>query len=175
MSKADSLAKQYRIAYAKQAKADLAARRTLAADKNLPECQHLHMLQMACEKLCKAHLCGSGTNPDDLRTSHAYIAGPLPVIARQQFAVKSLAQPRDREWALPAIKRLARRIELLAPAVDDGGGAPANCEYPWVGPDGVVHAPADHDFGFGLLHEPAGKLLLKVLDAAADDLMNADG
>lgn len=163
---------QWRVAYGTQAKADLAARRTLAAVRRLPECQHLHHLQMACEKLCKAYLCGTGTDPADLRTSHAYIAGPLPVIARQAFAVESLEKRRDRDWALPAIRKLARRIELLAPAVDDGGATPANCEYPWLGPDGSVRAPAEHDFEFGLLYDPAGKLLLKVLDAAADALID---
>ena len=50
----------WRIAYAKQALADLHAREKLLEHSELPDCQQLHFLQMACEKLCKAYLCGQG-------------------------------------------------------------------------------------------------------------------
>jgi hypothetical protein len=49
-------------AYARQAKADLDAWDHLQGSI-LPECQKLHFMQMACEKLAKAHLCKAGTPP----------------------------------------------------------------------------------------------------------------
>ena len=39
------------------------------------ECHELLFLQMACEKLCKAHLISNNTPPQELRTSHALVAG----------------------------------------------------------------------------------------------------
>jgi hypothetical protein len=159
----------WRIAYAKQARADLRAREKLLEHPDLPSCQQLHFLQMACEKLCKAYLCGQGVPPETLRRSHAYISGPLPMIAGQQFALRSKGR-NDHAWVIQAIRALARKIELLAPAVDDASRHPANCEYPWRGPDGAIRAPCEHNFEVNLLHEKAGYHLLKVLSIAAEEL-----
>src|SRR5262249_43399085 len=123
---------EWRIAYAKQASADLRGREQLLAMPELPECQHLHFLQMACEKICKAYLCGQGTEPAALQSSHAYIASVLPIIVREQLALKSRHHQKDKSWMVQAIRNLARKIELLAPAVQGGGAYPANCEYPWI-------------------------------------------
>jgi hypothetical protein len=158
----------WRIAYAKQGQADLLAREQLLENPALPECQHLHFLQMACEKICKAYLCGQGSDFAGLRRSHGYISGPLPTIARQVFARTPNA---DRSWVLSAIRNLARRIELLAPAVDQAGTYPANCEYPWERSDSSVAVPAEHNFGIDLAREPAGRHLLKVLQVAAEELI----
>src|SRR6266850_6190379 len=108
---------EWRIAYAKQAKVDLQIRDELLRHLAIPDCQQLHFLQMACEKVCKAYLCGQGIDPKTLQSSHAYIAGPLPIIARQQFAMHSGHAKKDRSWMIHAIRKLARKIELLAPAV----------------------------------------------------------
>jgi hypothetical protein len=162
---------EWRIAYARQALADMRAREKLLEHPDVPDCQHLHFLQMACEKLCKAHLCGQGVDPETLRSSHAYISGTLPIIARQQFAQESRKVRINRAWVIKALRALARKIELLAPAVDDAGRHPANCEYPWVGPDGMVRVPTEHNFGLDLLYETAGRHLLKALYAAAEELI----
>ncbi|NNM88507.1 MAG: hypothetical protein HKL95_08315 [Phycisphaerae bacterium] len=69
------------------------------------------------------------------------------------------------------VRVLARKIELLSPAVNDGGRQPANCEYPWLAGNGMVRAPCEHDFGINLIDEKAGRLLLKVLYIAANDLI----
>jgi len=159
---------QWRIAYAKQARADLQAREVLARDVKVPACQHLHFLQMACEKICKAYLCGMGTDPGALQKSHAYISKPLPAIIREQLVRRRSAQPR---WVLEAIRALARRIELLAPSVDAAGTIPANCEYPWEGRSGMVHVPAEHNFAIDLSREPAGRHLLKALYSLLDELL----
>ncbi len=157
----------WRIAYAKQGKADLLAREQLLRNTALPVCQQLHFLQMACEKICKAFLCGQGTDPSNLEKSHGYSSGPLPVIARQYFR-----RQRNTEagWILQAIATLSRKIELLAPAVKAGGTHPANCEYPWRRADGVVLAPAEYRFDINLARDPGGTNLLKILQTAADEL-----
>jgi hypothetical protein len=152
---------EWRRAYAKQARADLQTRDALMDHGKLPECQQLHFLQMACEKLCKAYLCGQGVDPLHLQTSHAFVSRHLPIIARQQ-AVQA--------WAIAAIRVLSRKIELLAPSVTDGGRQPANCEYPWIGPTGAVQIPCEHNFGFDLIREKAGRILLKAIYTAVEGL-----
>ena len=147
------------------------ARARLLEHAELPQCEQLHLLQMACEKVCKAYLCGRGVEPEMLMASHAYIASTLPLIAREQFAREGKQLLRDRSWMLRAIRVLARRIEMLAPSVDDGGRNPSNCEYPWQGADGQVVAPAEYDFHLNLLYEPGGRHLMKALFRAIDELV----
>ncbi len=102
---------EWRVAFAKQALADLKARDKLLEGPDLPDCGQLHFLQMACEKLCKAYLCGQGVEPSTLQSSHAYIARTLPIIARQQFAVQVGRRANDRSWMIRAIRSLSRKIE----------------------------------------------------------------
>lgn len=163
----------WRRAYAQQARIDLNAREALLGRPDIPACQQLHFLQMACEKTCKAYLCGRGADPASLQSSHAYIAATLPVIARQQFARQAGQRQQSRSWLIQHIRVLARQIELLAPAVDDAGRQPANCEYPWLDSAGVVRVPATHNFGINLQTSPGGRHLMKVLyDAVEDELRN---
>src|SRR5262245_33040916 len=109
------------VAYAKQAKADLLARERLLEHTDVADCQGLHFVQMACEKSCKADLCGAGADAEKLQSSHAYVAAVLPIIAREQFAQESQHREKDRTWVMRAIRKLARQIELLAPSVKGGG------------------------------------------------------
>ena len=71
-------------AFAAQARADLGAYFRLAAT-DLPECQKLHFLQMACETLAKAYLCHNGSDPSDVQKSHAYAASVLPPLLRDHL------------------------------------------------------------------------------------------
>src|SRR5258708_26532484 len=103
-------------AYARQAQADVDAWDHLQ-ESPLPQCQKLHFLQMACEKLAKAHLCKAGSRPENLQGSHAYIAANLPVILRNQLQLVN-AKPAVVRRIVRFAKRLAREIELLSPAVD---------------------------------------------------------
>lgn len=152
-------------AYARQARADFDAWGALAEHKELAPSQRLHFFQMACEKLCKAHLCKSGAEPSTLTGSHAYIAGTLPVIVRQHLT--RLTGKKGRAGLLRHAKHLSREIELLAPAVDDGGRRPDNCEYPWEDHAGQLHVPAEHSFpALRLLTAPAGRTFLKTVRAA---------
>jgi len=115
-------------AYARQAQADLDAREVLLG-ATVPACQHLHFLQMACEKISKAHRCLGGANPETLRHSHGFAAKVLPQIAREllrrsAFAADLEVAPRGLE---AMVRQLAREVDLLAPAVDDDGRRPDNC------------------------------------------------
>lgn len=157
-------------AFARQAESDLNAREILVRQAGLPACHALHHLQMACEKICKASMIASGTPPTAVQESHAYIAKQLPIIVRQYLNRADVGKSKN-NWIVNAVRSLARKIELLSPAVRDGGRSPQNCEYPWLGADGTtVIAPSDHRFDFSELFEPAGTTLLKILRSAIEDL-----
>jgi hypothetical protein len=156
-------------AFARQAASDLDAREILAANTALPACHSLHFLQMACEKLCKASLISAGSAPAEVQRSHAYIAKHLPTIVRLYMSREAGRLPRD-NWIVDAIRPLARKIELLNPAVKDGGRSPQNCEYPWAAQDGSVTAPADHKFDLSLVFDRAGVALLKIIRQVAMEM-----
>jgi hypothetical protein len=152
-------------AFAKQAMADFDAWNALqlkppAGTTPLPRCQKLHFLQMACEKLAKAHLLKGRMKVSDLEKSHAYIAKHLPTIVSRQMVLSG-----DNDRVAQAVgaqcKRIAREIELLSPAVKDAGRREDNCEYPWE-KGGVLHVPAEWHFpNLDLLTEPGGRNILK--------------
>lgn len=156
-------------AFARQAESDLDAREVLITDSTLPVCHSLHFLQMACEKLCKASMISTGSDPAAIQRSHAAIAKHLPTIVRLYMSLEAGRLPRD-NWIIEAIRPLARKIEPLSPAVKGGGRSPQNCEYPWVAADGTIRTPADHHFEFSILFEKAGVTLLKIMRRAAIEL-----
>lgn len=125
---------------------------------------------MACEKLCKAYRISHGADISEVRKSHAFIAGTLPIIALHILSREAGRMPRE-TWVISAIRKLARQIELLAPAVRDGGRVESNCEYPWVIPSGDVIAPCNYNFGIDLLYQRAGRTLLKIIRIAIDELL----
>jgi hypothetical protein len=129
--------------YALQALSDLKAREALV-NANADKCHRLHFLQMAVEKTCKAHLT-TASGHDQVRKSHAYIAGTLPVIARQFYSILN-NQNRISAHEISAIKRLAHEIQVLAPACDDGNLRQDNSEYPWEDSKGDVCIPCQYGF-----------------------------
>ena len=168
--------RQWSIAFARQARADLKSRVALSRTPGIPRCQHLHFLQMACEKLCKAFLCTSGSDPADLLTSHRYIAKVLPQIAKRRLGLKKGRYPRDSSQFVRDIRLLARLIELLAPAVDDNGRRPDNCEYPWEDKQGNLQVPIEYAFpNLSLLHQLSGARLLKIVEKTVDELAGSAG
>ncbi len=106
---------EWATGYARQADADFQTYEKIQA-LPVPECHKLQFLQMACEKLVKAHLCGRGTDPATLQGSHAYIANNLPVVLRQQAVVIHFTGGKARA-ALNHARHLAQEIDALAPAV----------------------------------------------------------
>lgn len=158
MSKPDDWAK----GYARQAGADFDTWNLLQGHSDVPICHKLLFLQMACEKLTKAHLCKAGSDARQLQTSHAYIAKNLPIVIRQQL-FQSGIRPQAQVWVLQHCKHLAQEIEMLAPAVKRGGQRPDNCEYPWEDGGGRLHVPLDWSFvPAKLLIAPAGRTFLKL-------------
>ncbi len=170
-----SLKDQWRRGYAIQAQADLQTREFLRhpAASRIPDCHRLQFLQMACEKLVKAHLFTGNVLPANLLTSHAVIAKHLPGLVNEHYRrQKGRSMPRH---LFGQVRALSRQIELLAPAVDDAGRQPANCEYPWLDRGkNQVFVPAEYQFGnLDLPRQPAGRLILKVLPLAIAALVQA--
>ncbi len=164
-------AKVWGRAFAVQAKADFQTYNCLQGGRKVPMCHKLHFLQMACEKLCKAHLCKAESDPVALQPSHRYIGKPLPIVVKQQLARLDRKAVGKDGYPMNEIRHLAREIELLSPAVDDNGKRPDNCEYPWqVGP-GEIRTPREHQFpNLNLLTAPSGRTLLKCVWQAIADL-----
>jgi len=167
-----TLPTQWVTAFARQAHADLETWARLKGDAHVPECHRLLFLQMACEKLTKAHLCKSGADPKGIQTSHAYIAKNLPVVVRQLLGLGFSV--RNPNWVQTSSKLLSNEIELLAPAVRRGGQRPDNCEYPWEDVGGQLHSPLDWTFPTSrLLLSPNGRTFLKLIRAAIARLLAA--
>lgn len=127
-------------AYAAQALSDLEAREVLLAG-GADLCHRLHYLQMAAEKVCKAHLVLQN-GEESVRKIHGYIASVLPIVARNALGFQRQASA----WQLDAIRRFAREIEVLAPACHEEGTRPDNSEYPWQDAQGRVRVPCEYDF-----------------------------
>lgn len=164
-----SRSEDWRRAFARQAQADLHAHDILCRHTDVPECQRLHFLQMACEKLVKAHLHDQSQSGTYSSKSHAVIANKLPMIVRYWHGRRTRGKRMRREM-FDRVKHLAQQIELLAPAVDAGGRQPQNCEYPYQGPGGEVRCPATDSWpNLELATDPAGRLLLVVLPMAISD------
>lgn len=160
---------EWAVGDARQALADLNGWEALAATE-LPARQSLHFLQMACEKLAKARLCTTGADPKTLQSSHAYIAKQLPTIVLDELVFEK-AKPKVRRDIVKHARRLAREIELLAPAVDAGGKRRDNCEYPWDDATGRLWVPADYDFTASqLLAERYGVAVVKLIRRAIERL-----
>jgi hypothetical protein len=154
--------------FARQAAADFETWGRLPGIPETPECHRLLFLQMACEKLTKAHLCKAGSNPAAIQSSHAYVARNLPIIIRQQI---SITNPKNAAWVLKHSEQLAREIEMLAPAVRRGGRRLDNCEYPWEDEGGRLHVPLDWTFTpSSLLMAPAGRTIIKLIREAINRL-----
>ena len=157
-------------AYARQADADFKTFEIIQ-DLHVPLCHKLQFLQMACEKLVKAHLCGLGTEPRNLQTSHAYIAGTLPVVLRHQAVLVNFTGKKAKK-VLSRARIIAQEIDVVAPAVDRGGRRPDNCEYPWEDTVGTLRTPLEWPFNLAeLILIPSGRTILKLIRGAIDRLM----
>jgi hypothetical protein len=159
-------------AYARQADKDFVAWELYEKHPEAvaAECHKLHFLQMACEKLCKAHLIQRGTPPRDLQGSHGYIANPLRIVIREQM--RRMRRNLDgTQGVLTQIRLLANEIELLNPATRRDGQRPDNCEYPWEAGDDVI-SPRNWSFTPSrLCNAQAGRTFLKLLREAINSLL----
>jgi hypothetical protein len=161
------------LAHARQADADFKAWELYEQHPEAvaAECHKLLFLQMACEKLCKAHLIQGGTPPEALQGSHGYIANPLPIIIRQQI-IHLRQKLKGMQGVLTLVRHLAEEIEVLNPAVNRDGRRPENCEYPWEAGDRVV-SPLDWGFHpLRLCTAPAGRIFIKLLRGSIDRIID---
>lgn len=166
--------RQWARGYARQAQADFRAWQALEENEHVHPCHRMLLLQMACEKLCKARLIDAGTPPAALQTSHGYIANPLPLVIRAQleFMGERLSA---RAGLLRFARHLAAEIEVMNPSVDRNGQRPDNCEYPWEDGAKILRSPLDWTFNpLRLLRDRFGpsfvKLLRLAIDRAVDEL-----
>jgi len=160
------------LAYARQAQADFKAWELYEQypEAVAAECHKLLLLQMACEKLCKAYLVRAGTPPESLQASHGYIANPLPIVIRQ-YILDSGQDPGRMQGLLALVRHLASEIEVLNPAVRRDGRRPDNCEYPWES-GGRVVSPLDWAFHpLRLLGVQGGPTFIKLLKGAIDRII----
>lgn len=134
--------------------------RAYDALRALPRCHQLHYLQMASEKVCKAHLYNVGM---EVRLSHAVIRKHLPAVLRSTYREGELSGER-----LKKLKQLASEIEVLAPACTDNDSRPDNTEYPWQITTGEVLAPMD--FSFDEISERDISSFVKRLRSSAQEL-----
>ena len=125
------------MAFARQAISDLEARDVLESG-GMARCHSLHYLQMAAEKVCKAHLHFSGQT---VKESHAVVRKHLVSVAREMGPETSLSGNR-----LKRLKSLAAEIDMLAPALRADGSRQDNAEYPWSNALDEVIAPVDYEF-----------------------------
>ncbi|MDB5350931.1 MAG: hypothetical protein JWN86_2178 [Planctomycetota bacterium] len=161
------------LAYARQADADFRAWELCETHPEAvaAECHKLLFLQMACEKLCKAHLIRGGTVPQDLQSSHGYIEKPLPLVMRQQI-IHLGQNPKKMQSVLTLCRHLAGEIEVLNPAMRRDGQRPDNCEYPWEAGDRVI-SPLTWSFqALRLCTVSAGRTFVKLLRGAIDRIIN---
>ena len=78
---------------------------------------------MACEELCKTSVMAAEADPIAVQRSRAHFAKHLPRIVALYMGRDAEQLPRG-SWIMDAIRPLARRIEVLNPAVRDGGNVP---------------------------------------------------
>jgi hypothetical protein len=143
----------------------------LERQPSVEQCHKLQFLQMSCEKLVKAHLCGQGIDPTSLQSSHAYVAGTLPVVLRHQAIAMNFTGPHA-TWVLQHAKHLSQEIDVLAPAVKRGGQRPDNCEYPWEDEAGSLRTPLAWSFAPAqLIVIPAGRSFLKLIRGAISSML----
>jgi hypothetical protein len=152
--------------YVRQAYADFQGWQAIEPDENTQPCHRMLLLQMACEKLCKARLIEAGAPPESLRSSHGYVANPLPIIIREQLLYLG-QNPRGHAGLLTFARHIAAEIEVLNPSVTRNGQRPDNCEYPWDDATNALHSPLDWTFvPLQLLRQRFGPTFVKILQLA---------
>lgn len=144
----------WQVAFAREAASDLDVYELLCDQGSLPSCHRLHYLQMALEKMAKAYSWDpeqrEGRSPR-FAVSHAVASKVLPTAFKESWraTTPSRAPPRA---LMQKVRQFCREVELLAPAVEDAGRRPDNCEYPWGEADAGgrllrVRVPVEHRFG----------------------------
>jgi hypothetical protein len=77
------------------------------------ECHRLLLLQMACEKTCKAYLVNAGADPMELRRSHGYTKAQLPRPLDHSFAPSQLLVLEGGRTFLKTLRSAINRLLAL--------------------------------------------------------------
>jgi hypothetical protein len=160
-------------AFAKQARADFDAWEMLKSHEGVASCHALMFLQMACEKLCKAHLYHENQDVEDgiYETSHAVTSKHLNLIIER---ILKLKEPKGKTEQHRSISRDARKLSeeicYLSPAVaGDREQRPDNCEYPWRIREGVYCVPLHYVFPCEqMLKQPKYMNIIKLIKISID-------
>jgi hypothetical protein len=153
----------WQAAFLRQARSDWEAYQK-TTELEWPNCQCLHYLQMVTEKLSKAFLVAGDTKLENLTGSHAAFVKFIRIMSGNRNLQRALGMNKSQQKAkFKALLPLAREIELLAPALAQGGPNP---EYPWEDPSGKILAPVDYSFPLmqRLQKTPQGIQLLKYIE-----------
>ena len=137
----------WREAYFEQAKSDFRQFQKLN-EESAELCHQLHYLQMATEKLAKAHRCPPGNTPPamvhNMFVRFLQTCRRMPQLQDAMGFAKARGFPDYVDHLLPK----AQQIEELAPA--GGAYARPNPEYPWQ-PPGVPNVESPLKYGFAHL------------------------
>jgi hypothetical protein len=146
-----------------QARSDWGVYELLSGRADVAACHKLHFLQMACEKLAKAHRLRDTKSPvEELLSSHTGFARFMPSFCKLALGEKYRGKDSQLARVIKDSRALAREIEKLAPAIDRRA-TPENAEYPWER-DNEVIAPCEHNFpSLNLFGKPGGRTFLKLL------------
>ncbi len=131
-------------AFARQAASDLTVSEWLSST-NLPANHYLEHLQKFMEKAAKAHqysIADKAGLPKDIQESHNFITAVIPQIYREFIGRKRRVHSSE----IKAVRNICRQLDLLNPAVDDGGRRKDNCEYPWQTMETNMIVPAEFKF-----------------------------
>lgn len=166
-----STATEWSTAFARQAKADWLAYECLVLHTDVPTSEPLHMLQMAIEKLVKAHLYPTFPNPALLRGTRAVISKHLPTIFKSLYA-RQHKGTKPSGSLMVGVRRIAIELDCLHPANEAGGSRPDNCEYPWErSKNGTVLIPSEYHFEImNLFHDRSWFELAKIIKSEIDRL-----
>lgn len=169
---------QWSVAYARQGKSDLDAYRILRQaflDNRLPVCHSLHYLQMAAEKIAKAHelgKAGSNKSLDTLTTRHtgASIEEFVKTVFKQVRGPALIKAKKTEQLAtlMSKIGTLARQLEKCQPAVDKKI-SPQNVEYPWED-SSRISVPCEQRFFIDEFEPSIWDEFMQILEGAATDI-----
>ena len=120
-----------------------------------PECQPLHFLQMATEKLGKAAFLARGRFPTRGKWYHddQYWRDVWGMLQSPALAAALGKDMSGLDQLLSRCDSVRQRVSQFHPVVaDQAGGAgerydDPNVEYPWQAPPGDWHAPGEEPFG----------------------------
>lgn len=151
-------------AYAKQSQSDFDIFLLFHDSDNYALCHAMHYLQMAGEKIAKAYrFRDTATSTNSLLTSHMAFSKFFSSFLKSN-RIKSMYRNRDAQLqiVIKDCKKLAEKVEKLAPAVDRSG-APDNAEYPWSAGN-QIFVPCEYSYpNLTLLKEPSGRTFIQLL------------